>query len=435
MKKHLYALSGLTLALTLSACGGKKKSSSGYGGQGTPTQQTGEVRNGGINNGPTPVQNGGGTKSPSGSIEPVKTETGSGGNLPAESNRPTNTGKDTETDIEPPVVAPGAPASSQGGGSQVGTAPRPRPSTTTQANDLAPWFAPEVEGTPAEAWLYHVIDPALKSVRNAGPAARTLKGRVQLTLALGYFDGDAKNDFRYDGVNYGRHAAVDPFLRAAVEQVLSRECQGSRQQLCGFELLSTNDIESFYRREGEGGLIQEIRVLSGAVSALHDENVGRGAKEQLRRSERAEQAFMKAFETSEVVFYIGHSRKGGGPDFRPPRLKNDAVDYASYAVDRSGAKRTVKAVKGLNRRAQSLALLSCDSTEHFLNEVRQAGPNLELATVKGPLRAEELVTAGLLGAELFLRQGSLRGFNDFVLANQRLAQALELRLPNRVAQR
>lgn len=461
MKKNLLILS-LPLALGLSACG-NKKSSSGYGQPqppvntqpqpGGPGSQSpgpnnggtnnGGINNGGINNGPTPVTNDGGN----GAIEPIRNDdsgprTG-GGNLPPgrggdQGSRDNGRGgrggvSIPDTDILPPIVPAGGNGSN--GGSVTGPTPKPRtpPTPATLEDNLLPWYAPDVKGTPAEAWLYYQIDPLLKSITNAAPLTKTLKSRVQVTLALGYFDGNAKNDFRYEGRNYGRHAAVDPFLRAAVEQVLTRDCKNKRLQLCGFELLSTNDVESFYRREGDGGIIQELRVLSGAYSPYHEENIGRDSKDQLRRSERAEQAFMNAFRSSEAVVYVGHSRKGGGPDFRPPRLKNNEVDYASYAKDRPGAKRTLNAVKDRNRRTRSLALLSCDSTEWFLGEVRKAGPDLELATVKGDLRAEELVAAALANVELFLRQGSLRGVSQFVSGSDRLAKSMDLRLPTRLA--
>lgn len=459
MKKNFLALSGLTLALCLSACG-EKKSSKGFGNpnqgpnQPAPGPQGGPGGQGpqgggqggpggGINQGPTPNQGGpGGPVVNNGPIEPIQNGGGSvgedgprpGGNLPPIRN---GGGRNSggrggvpvaEPDIQPPVA----------GGSSSGSLPARRPPQgsvrpATNEDNLAPWYAPEVKGSPAESWLYHVVNPLLKTLDNASPAPRVLKKRVALTIALGYMDGSADVDFKYNGRNYGRHAAVDPFLRAAVDQVLTSPCRKPRsQQLCDFDVISTNDVETFYRRDGAGGIVQEIRVLSGAISTEHDDNVGRDAQEQLRRSERAEQSFMKAFEGSEAVIYIGHSRQGGGPDFRPPRLKrNQLVDYDSYAKDRPGAKRTLTAVKGKNRLARSLAILSCDSTDFFMGEIAKAGPDMELVTLRGELKAEDLLSAGLVSAELFLRQGSLQGVNQFAAGSKLLSKALTLRLPTR----
>ena len=73
----------------------------------------------------------------------------------------------------------------------------------------------------------------LRSVQDAGPAPRVLKNRVKVTIALGYFDGFHVCDLKYEGENFGRHVAVDPFLRSAVDAVLTRDCKGQKLQVCG----------------------------------------------------------------------------------------------------------------------------------------------------------------------------------------------------------
>ena len=72
-----------------------------------------------------------------------------------------------------------------------------------------------------------------------------------------------------------------------------------------------------------------LRVLDSSVTADDDRN--RELIAQKRKSARVRRSFLAALDGSDVVFYLGHSRDGGGPDFSPPRLGPDShVRYASY---------------------------------------------------------------------------------------------------------
>lgn len=338
------------------------------------------------------------------------------------------------------------PQTSAGG---VESGPTPLPPSTKKSNEQPPisrpvpveeasgpaWSPPQAVDTPAAAWLHYKINPLLNSVKNAGPAPKVLANRVKVTIALGYFDGFHAEDLKYENENYGRHVAVDPFLRGAVDAVLTRDCGGQRLQVCGFELKAINDVEATYMRGGVDGLIQEIRVLSGAIDPRYKVTTGALAAEQKKRSARAAAAFSKSFLDSDLVVYVGHSRLGGGPDFEPPRLKNNKVDYASYQTDRPGARRTLRAVKDPNRRTRAFALLSCDSTDHFLGEIRKASPDLQLATMKGAIKSEDQMAAGLLAVDLFLRQGSLNGYKKFLSGSPALSEAVTVAKGKRAAGR
>src|SRR5690606_36948514 len=115
---------------------------------------------------------------------------------------------------------------------------RPAPSAAP-----LPWYPPNLEGSPGEAWLFHNIDALLKHLERSGPRAIRHEKRLSMTLALGYFDGYQSNPLTYDMINYGQHAPVDPFLRAAVHEALTRPCRGLLQ-VCGFEVLRNDDIST-----------------------------------------------------------------------------------------------------------------------------------------------------------------------------------------------
>jgi hypothetical protein len=88
-----------------------------------------------------------------------------------------------------------------------------------------------------------------------------------------------------------------------------------------------------------------------------------------------ENRFLRSMHHDEVTVYMGHSRYGAGPDFRPPRLRGGVIDHEYY---RSPAGR---AAGGLTRflsaealrpgpgdalpAQKQLYLLGCSSEEHF----------------------------------------------------------------------
>lgn len=293
------------------------------------------------------------------------------------------------------------------------------------------WVMPPLQGTPAIAWLTRNVDPVLNAIQFSGPPALMMGRQVRLTLALGYFDGFHSEGLSYNGVDYGKHAAVDPFLRSAVHAVLTRPCQG-QNQLCGFQEGGGDDVEKRYVRAG-----QEVRLLSGALTPFYQENVRRRSQEQSSRSVRAEQAFLNSFNDSDMVIYVGHSREGGGPDFRPARLSSSGqVDYPFYKARKEGLRRVIEAISGGQRKAGSFAIVSCDSSDHFLRDLRRAGPNLELITTRGKnIRAEKLLAAGLLSAELFLRQGRAADVSEIAAERVDVLPSLRVLPPSSLAQR
>lgn len=322
----------------------------------------------------------------------------------------------------PPRIGPGADGDLPVGGG-IGGAVAP-----ASPRRLPVWEAPAVDGSPAMAWLQYNVDPLFAQLASGGAVSQSPTRPVRVTLAIGYMDGFHKKSLNYDGVDYGKNAAVDPFLRAAAEDVVTRPCQG-RVQLCGFSLVSANDVSTLYRRVGAGGVAQEIRLVSGAISPRHDDNIGRRAGEQTLRTERARAVFAKSFQDSDFVLYVGHSRKGGGPDFAPPRLKNSDVDYPAYQVKREGAHLLLDALAAQGRRTRALALLSCDSTSHFLNEIRQAGPDLQIVTVRGNIRGENLLAGALGAADLFLRQGQLANLPSVLARQEQVGGNIQLLNP------
>ncbi|HRO67672.1 MAG TPA: hypothetical protein PL182_08925, partial [Pseudobdellovibrionaceae bacterium] len=130
------------------------------------------------------------------------------------------------------------------------------------------------------------------------------------------------------------------------------------------------------------------------------------------RSERAEAVFLNSLKDSDLVVYVGHSRDGGGPDFKVPRLNGSRVDYPYYRANRPGLKKLLSALKSGHRRARGLAILSCDSTKFFRGPIQKAAPGLTTMTIAGQVYSEDLLAEGLVAMDFFLRQGTLSGLRS-----------------------
>jgi hypothetical protein len=87
---------------------------------------------------------------------------------------------------------------------------------------------------------------------------------------------------------------------------------------------------------------------------------------------------LNGLQQADAVFYNGHSRDGGGPDFAPPRLtENGHVDYTWYEKNQPGIRPVMKRLDN-DAKVKLLGLFSCSSTKHFDDKLRAAKPGLAL---------------------------------------------------------
>lgn len=102
---------------------------------------------------------------------------------------------------------------------------------------------------------------------------------------------------------------------------------------------------------------------------------------QSNRSAAVKAEFLNSFHTADIVFYNGHSRKGGGPDFFPPYSVMDTrsseylqTDY-SYYEDLKLRYELINTVRGSSRAPKFIGLFSCDSKRHFYKQLNAAAAN------------------------------------------------------------
>lgn len=188
--------------------------------------------------------------------------------------------------------------------------------------------------------------------------------------------------FGYKDARPARFVA-DRYERMLLVDRLVAPC-GIGGGLCGFQR-DAKDMDLFTKSApGPDAAPREFRIRVVAPSVGADDVENRKDPLQARRSDRVERVFLDGLNDADVVIYNGHSRAGGGPDFRPPRLRGRSVDYGWYREKTPGISpvlRGLREAKG-ERKLKLLGFLSCASTKHFVGKVDEARPGL--ATLTSP---------------------------------------------------
>lgn len=217
-----------------------------------------------------------------------------------------------------------------------------------------------------------------------GPALE--KNEYVVHYALGYFDDSQGIDIIYDNKNYGLSPSVDIAVFHVIRRYLKAPCApNSQQRLCGF-------IETGVPSMGLVRLKKKIEILdrqidfvvqlsqaSASESLTDNQTALRTRQEQLTAT--SESNYFEGFKTADAVFYNGHSRDGGGPDFEPPVLRSSdrKVDYdGHYRVRREGITRLLEALQTPAHSQQIMGLFSCYAQRHFYRDLTRQNPGQKM---------------------------------------------------------
>lgn len=125
--------------------------------------------------------------------------------------------------------------------------------------------------------------------------------------------------------------------------------------------------------QGPGSVGQTLRVslIWSAATSSTARNIGSGYVQQGICSTDALKFMQKAASDAEVMYYVGHSRAGGGPDTFPPRTrpnhggKFQQVDFSYYGSEQPGLA-ALSPYFGKNKaNPKFIALTGCRSERHF----------------------------------------------------------------------
>ncbi len=163
--------------------------------------------------------------------------------------------------------------------------------------------------------------------------------------------------------------------RLAFVQRILAPCKGT-DAACGFS--RHPDYQDLFSKTIPGLNDKPLKVNLVVVnSSVGSDDVGnRTNPMQNWQSGYAKSAFLNGLQRADVVFYNGHSRFGGGPDFAPPKLRPSGdVNADFYRSSQTGFQEMQTKLQGnaglldnlssTSDGLKMLGLFSCTSSQHF----------------------------------------------------------------------
>lgn len=240
-------------------------------------------------------------------------------------------------------------------------------------------------------------------------------GVIDMRIVIGYFDWTTGTQVYYNGQNFGLSPSIDLGAYSALREIITSPCPG-RAEFCGFSQTSPYRFTKMVSSQGRR-FQARVEIVFASVSEYLSANTGRYSVEQQKRSQDAEASFHSALRNADAVFYFGHSRDGGGPDFSPPvfRRGTNKINYGGYyQVQKPGEKKMLAALASSGQRASILGLMSCDSRDHFLSKLKKVAPGMGLISSKDVLKVDGVYTALIGAADAILRGQCQKGFLDSI---------------------
>lgn len=184
-------------------------------------------------------------------------------------------------------------------------------------------------------------------------------GEFTMSLFLGYAEGSS--DYVTDGTD-----------KAVFAERLTRPCLG-QEQLCGFNRHADDaDIftKTIVRANGKKEKVT-FRISNSSYSSSHKDNLGKFAAEQNKRSQNIEKKFLKALQTDDAVFYLGHARRGTGPGFQPMTTTR----WLGALATKGSLTRMVNGLKSANKTPVIIGMATCEGEQHYGKALNEAAPN------------------------------------------------------------
>ena len=194
----------------------------------------------------------------------------------------------------------------------------------------------------------------------------------KITIAIGYDDVDryfVKNNQFVGKEVYGK---ID---HDSIVKVFTARCLGDGNEVCGFTRSGSRPTVLSKTILGPDGSPKNIHVEIDYPELSQDDKANRGNPAQEASSRRVEDFFLEGIKNSQVTFYLGHSRDGGGPDFDPPVLNGMGLtDYDYYHANHKDRQAMINALMQSPNKPRMIGLLACSSIRWFSERTRVAAP-------------------------------------------------------------
>jgi hypothetical protein len=195
-------------------------------------------------------------------------------------------------------------------------------------------------------------------------------------VAFGYGDSDKIERPTYDLMQY------EFFMRQ-----MTSHCFSQNISLCGFQ---KDELEkNLYTKKilGPKGQVHTIKlyVTNASYSPDNIKNIGKYNHLQSEKTKESEDNFFQGAIESDALFYIGHARNGGGPDFKyAVRNHLGKKDYKNYyQVKRPGLNHLLNSLKKRLTPIKFIGIMACDSNKWFYKELSEITPQTSFITMNG----------------------------------------------------
>lgn len=222
---------------------------------------------------------------------------------------------------------------------------------------------------------------------------------IDIRVAIGYFDWtmNPPQSIYDDGKSYGLSPSIDIGAFYALRSLLTSSCSG-RQKFCGFKN-DRNNPYLFTKDTVINGKRYPVRLEMHFSSSSEYLSNNMNSSRQDQRSQYTENFFLRSLQTADAVFYFGHARNGGGPDFDPPQFvgNSNKVNYDGYyKPQKPGLKKMISSLRSGNQ-APIIGMMSCNARDKFLRPIRNAAPKSGVITSTAILDIDIVYTA-MIGA-------------------------------------
>lgn len=193
-------------------------------------------------------------------------------------------------------------------------------------------------------------------------------GTLRVSLFWGYDEHEGKV---HDRANAG-----------AMLRTLTDGCRGRELSTCGFSLVSRSESAATLARTlGDRRVEVNLFTTSLPADAEENESLVSAYLEQNRLSRAIRARFYRELVDSDVVFYMGHSRLGGGMGFE----NQTGITTLVNAVLRLPLQPVLEALRRRPTRLKVLGMFSCRSEEYFRRAFQDANPSLSLILTTGDI--------------------------------------------------
>jgi hypothetical protein len=222
---------------------------------------------------------------------------------------------------------------------------------------------------------------------------------LRISMFYGYDDHE-------DGKVYDR---VNAF---SMSHVLTSQCHG-RLSTCGFSLVSRSKSAVGLMRT-LGGRKVEVHLFTSslAADAKEDMSLVSAYLEQERLSRSVKDRFYRELMESDVVFFMGHSRLGGGMGFDD----QTGVTTLVNSFSRLPMRPVLEALRQRPTRLKIIGMFSCNSNQYFRQAFQGANPSLSLILTTGNIDYGPAEQASLGALEAVLSKYCGHAFHESMIS-------------------